>query len=436
MEERSYRFGSSSLRLVFGDITSSKADVIVSSDDYILSMGGGVSRAIRRKAGESIAIDASKHIPANLADVIVTTAGALEARYVFHAVTLCDHTSELSAADVLDRVTTKCLELVDSFQLNSIAFPAIGAGVAGFSYEDVAVRMADILAQNLSVRNRPLEVSIYLFDRFGNMSPIDFVRFFEEFASKSKNLPQSTKPSPGEGTTEPVPLDPASDIARRKRAAQHLAELTQERDLIEQRLAALGDALEQKDSAALRDRLTHIHSLRLEALSKSISRPANGCHLFISYSHKDAVYRDAMRSHLRALERLTIVAAWFDRMITAGTEWQGQIDERLETSEVILLLISADFIESKYCYDVELTRALERHEQRDALVIPILVRPVVWEDMPFAKLQALPSDRKAVSLWDDKDLAWVDVTEGIRSAIEEFVRPSDAPREILRATSA
>lgn len=108
-------------------------------------------------------------------------------------------------------------------------------------------------------------------------------------------------------------------------------------------------------------------------------------------------------------------------MITAGTEWQGQIDEHLDTSGVILLIISADFIPSEYCFDIELKRAMERHEAGEALVIPIVVRPAIWDDMPFARLQALPSERKPVSTWEDEDSAWVDVTQGIKIAINDFI---------------
>lgn len=83
-------------------------------------------------------------------------------------------------------------------------------------------------------------------------------------------------------------------------------------------------------------------------------------------------------------------------MISAGTEWKGSIDEHLESAQVILLLISSRFTASKYCYDVEMTRALARHNKREALVIPIILRPVTLKGTPFEKLQALPKDAKPV----------------------------------------
>ena len=190
---------------------------------------------------------------------------------------------------------------------------------------------------------------------------------------------------------------------------------------MENQLAEFEGALTGTEVKKLQNRLNEIHRLRLKTLSKLHEPSDEGISLFISYSHKDANFRDALRTHLRALERQKLITTWYDRLITAGVEWQGQIDNNLEASGVILLLISSDFIESEYCFDIELKRAMERHEAKEALVIPILVRPVVWDDMPFAKLQALPRERKPVSTWHDQDSAWVDVTQGIKIAIKDFL---------------
>lgn len=108
-------------------------------------------------------------------------------------------------------------------------------------------------------------------------------------------------------------------------------------------------------------------------------------------------------------------------MIGAGTEWEGAITRQLNEARVILLLISADFIQSKYCYDVEMARALERHDQREALVVPIILRAVSLKGTPFAKLQALPRDAKPIVTWPDRDTAFVDVTDGLRNTIQDLV---------------
>ncbi len=140
--------------------------------------------------------------------------------------------------------------------------------------------------------------------------------------------------------------------------------------------------------------------------------------LFISYTHKDDRLRKELETHLSALRRQGIVASWCDRRIEAGSEWAGQIHDKLNTAQVILLMISADFIASDYCNDVELKRAMERHNNSEAKVIPIFVRPCDWKGMPFGKLQGVPSDAKPVASYSSRDKAWTEVAQAIRRAVE------------------
>lgn len=141
--------------------------------------------------------------------------------------------------------------------------------------------------------------------------------------------------------------------------------------------------------------------------------------LFFSYSHKDEKLRDKVAEHLKLMERTGVIRSWHDRRITAGTEWEGQISEHLERARVILLFVSASFITSDYCYDVEMTRAMERHHRGEALVIPVILRPCSWHKAPFGKLQALPKDGKPVTGrdWHNQDTAMQNVAEGIEKAI-------------------
>jgi internalin A len=141
--------------------------------------------------------------------------------------------------------------------------------------------------------------------------------------------------------------------------------------------------------------------------------------LFYSYSHKDENLRDELETHLKLLQRQGAISDWHDRRILAGGEWDKKIDENLEKADIILLLISADFIASDYCYDVEMKRAMERHENKEAVVIPVILRDCDWHSAPFGKLQALPKDGKAVKLWSDRDSAWNNVAQGIRKVIEQ-----------------
>jgi sulfur transfer complex TusBCD TusB component (DsrH family) len=142
--------------------------------------------------------------------------------------------------------------------------------------------------------------------------------------------------------------------------------------------------------------------------------------VFISYSHKDDGLRTELDVHLSDLKRQGKIVAWHDRKITAGEEWKNVIDEHLESADIILLLISPDFMASDYCYDIELKLALKRHENGEARVIPVILRSADWQDNPLlSRLAALPTDGKAVKRWDNQDDAFIDVVEGIKWAIAQ-----------------
>jgi hypothetical protein len=142
--------------------------------------------------------------------------------------------------------------------------------------------------------------------------------------------------------------------------------------------------------------------------------------LFVAYSHKDEQLKDALLSHLGPLRRLGMVKDWHDRKIEPGAVWDEEIDRHLNSADIILLLISADFIASDYCYGIEMERALERHESRQACVIPVILRTCEWHLLAFRKLQALPKDGKPVTKWQDADDALTDIARGIRSMVESI----------------
>jgi internalin A len=145
--------------------------------------------------------------------------------------------------------------------------------------------------------------------------------------------------------------------------------------------------------------------------------------LFFCYSHKDEGLRDELETHLKLLQRQRIISMWHDRRISPGSEWDREIDKRLERATIILLLISADFIASDYCWDKEVKRALERHAAKEATVIPVLLRPCDWRSAPFGNLEGLPAGMRPVTAWQDRDTAWTDVASAIR-AIAERMPPS------------
>ena len=150
--------------------------------------------------------------------------------------------------------------------------------------------------------------------------------------------------------------------------------------------------------------------------------------LFISYSHKDENLRIALGDHLAQMQREGVIAAWDDRKITAGQEWAGEISSKLEAADIILCLVSAGFLASPYCNEKELQRALERHDAGEALVIPVILKPAAWETSPLGRLQALPANARAVTLWSNRDQAFTSVAQGIRMAAQKLSeeRPSQA----------
>ena len=146
----------------------------------------------------------------------------------------------------------------------------------------------------------------------------------------------------------------------------------------------------------------------------------NAVEVFFSFAHEDERLRKTLDKHLGTLKRQDLIKVWYDCNINAGTEWAQEINSHLKTADIILLLISPDFIASDYCYSIEMKRALERHEAEEARVIPIILRPVDLQKTPFSKLKALPLNAKPITTWQNRDKAFLDVADGIRNAINDL----------------
>ena len=155
--------------------------------------------------------------------------------------------------------------------------------------------------------------------------------------------------------------------------------------------------------------------------------------IFICYTRKDEALLNELKSHLEPLRQEGLIHVWYDRDIGIGTEWEPQIMRHLNTAQVVLLLVSPDFMASKYCYGIEMKRALERHELGQARVIPIILRPVFWHGKPLGKLQALPTDGKPVTsaFWQDRDAAFYDITQGIYQVVKRLMPPAPLPVQKL-----
>ena len=164
-----------------------------------------------------------------------------------------------------------------------------------------------------------------------------------------------------------------------------------------------------------------------QSTAKTVEAPLqpsrSSIRLFISYAHRDEDLRLELDDQLSNLYRQQIISGWHDRRIAPGQEWADQIDNALNEAQIILLLISARFMASDYCYAKEMVRAIERHDAGEAVVIPIILSACDWQDAPFSKLQALPKDAKPIKNWNDRDEAWLDVVRGLRQVIDRLSRP-------------
>ena len=145
---------------------------------------------------------------------------------------------------------------------------------------------------------------------------------------------------------------------------------------------------------------------------------------FCSYAHEDDRFRENLVKHLSLLRRQGLIQVWHDRLLHPGDRWAEEIDKNLDLAELVVLLISADFMESDYCFGVEMRRALERHESGEAKVMPVLVRPCDWECDELSSLHVLPTDAKPVSSWSNRDAAWTDVAAGIRDEVTDLKQKS------------
>jgi hypothetical protein len=151
--------------------------------------------------------------------------------------------------------------------------------------------------------------------------------------------------------------------------------------------------------------------------------------VFFSYSHADEALRDQLEKQLAMLKRQGVIETWHDRRIGAGENIAHAIDKQINSDEIILLLVSPDFIASDYCYEIEMRRAMERHVAGEATVIPVILRACDWHHAPFGKINAYPRDGKPVTQWPDIDEAFLQVAKAVRGVVEGLSKKKVAPEE-------
>jgi TIR domain len=157
---------------------------------------------------------------------------------------------------------------------------------------------------------------------------------------------------------------------------------------------------------------------------------------FISYSHDDADLLTKFTQHLAALRRQNLIDDWTDRKIPAGGIINDHVDYHIEDAQIYLLLISAAFIDSHYCYEREFKRALERQIAGEAIIVPIIIRPCHWDISELKKFKALPDDGRPVTsaAWSNVDEAFANVVAGIRHLIESAAFPPKKPKRSPKST--
>jgi hypothetical protein len=202
--------------------------------------------------------------------------------------------------------------------------------------------------------------------------------------------------------------------------ASTMMELEQERQNLEQRLIEWrrghgGSEVERE----LRQAIERNTDARLEAAQRERTTRSAPVTVFVSYAREDDELRKRLYDHLGALRAMDEIKDWYDGEIVAGTDWAAEVRDQMASAEIILLLITPAFLGSDFIGRVELVAALERHRQRTARVIPVIMKSVYWQSTSLGPLQALPQHAKPAVTWDDQDAAMADIARGVDRAVRD-----------------
>jgi hypothetical protein len=159
-----------------------------------------------------------------------------------------------------------------------------------------------------------------------------------------------------------------------------------------------------------------VSTIRVESATLSGRR----CRVFVSYARIDEPYRQRLDVHLAPLVREGLIEVWSDRSVAVGSDWQHDIQHELATADVMILLVTPDFVASNYCFEKELPEALRRHEEDGLRILPVHVKSVDLVNLPIRRFQGLPADLRPISAWHDPDEAWLHVAQGVRRLVEEI----------------
>lgn len=315
---KTYKINNSSVSLIFGDIINSQADVLVISGSVGVPMQGGLPQYIRKKSSDSVLVDAQKHSDAKLGDVVVTSAGNLTNKYLFHAITVTKYSKvlpHLSSEDnpkvyeyIIGHAISKSLRLLAAMELNSIAFPCLGLGMANMPMEAVAKITAKTICQFLCKTNKTITVEIYIHDSYDVYSRFDYLPFFEWLAAYSHEYSKRL----------------------------HIDE--NDMDLL---ISSPSDKLEDE----------------LEKIEK---RPHK---IFFSYSRKDTDKADTLCNLLDAMD----IPYWIDRQgVFSGSNFKELIVKAISSTNIVLFLSSENSNKSS-----NVAKEISIADQYDKIIIPV-----------------------------------------------------------------
>lgn len=155
----------------------------------------------------------------------------------------------------------------------------------------------------------------------------------------------------------------------------------------------------------------------VDTAASSVVRP---CQVFVSYARVDEPHLMRLTVHIAPLVRDGLIDVWSDQAVAAGADWERDIQHRLATADIVILLVTPDFVASEYCFELELPEVLRRHEEEGLCVLPVLVKSVDLVNLPIGRFQGLPTERWPISAWRDADEAWLQVARGVRKAAQEI----------------
>jgi hypothetical protein len=224
------------------------------------------------------------------------------------------------------------------------------------------------------------------------------------------NLGRSHHPAPLQGEIEVIPLTPAQKL-QEPAHVEITYSAERGRSKVDDQLTSV--PVEKPPEIANSQFSKNYRGNTIAVNKTNVSAPK----IFISYSHADEKYMTRLVSMLKPLEKQGVFKIWHDRAITPGNEWYQDIQNAINTCDLAMLLISIDFLNSRFIQEDELPRLLQLRKQKGLRVVPIIVRHCIWTSVPILKdLQALPKDGRPVISFTGSgqpDRIWAEIAKVI-----------------------